>query len=235
MEDTRLADQVINDLVNEVEETPQEEPQEQQAAPQYKRGPSIEENMAAMRRKIADNERALQEERRLRIEAETKRNAAVNTVNIGDDDLVEGKHYKELGKKLAGVEEQMINYQNQLLETRIRSNFPDYETVVNLETIERLQREHPEISQALGSTTDKYAQAATAYKMIKSLGMYEDTTYKADKERTQDNLNKPRPLTSMSAQMGESPLSKANIFANGLTPELAAQLRKEMAQAIKNK
>lgn len=238
MEDTRLADQVIEQMVNEVPEESQEQHQEQiltNPAAHYKKGPTIEENMESMRRKIYENERALQEERRLRLEAETKRNAAINTHNIGDDDLVEGKHYKEMGKELQGMKEQMVYYQNQLLETRIRSNFPDYETIVNQDTIERLQRDHPEVSAALGATTDKYAQAATAYKMIKSLGVYEDSSHKADRDRAQDNLNKPRPLTSMSAQMGESPLSKANIFANGLTPELAAQLRKEMTQAIKNK
>ena len=39
----------------------------------------------------------------------------------------------------------------------------------------------------------------------------------------------------MSPQQGDSPLSRANAFANGLTPELRVQLIKEMEEARKNR
>ena len=54
-----------------------------------------------------------------------------------------------------------------------------------------------------------------------------------DKAKAVINAQKPRPLTSISPQQGDSPLSKANAFANGLTPELQAQLLKEMKQSMK--
>jgi len=51
----------------------------------------------------------------------------------------------------------------------------------------------------------------------------------------QANTAKPRPLTSVSPQSGESPLSRANAFAEGLTPELKKNLFKEMQEAKKNR
>ena len=55
----------------------------------------------------------------------------------------------------------------------------------------------------------------------------------ADKRKAQENSAKPRPMASVSPQQGESPLSHANAFANGLTPELQKQLWKEMQDAKK--
>ena len=59
--------------------------------------------------------------------------------------------------------------------------------------------------------------------------------YKTDRELAQKNASKPKPLASVSPQQGDSPLSRANAFANGLTNELKAQLRKEMEEARKNR
>jgi hypothetical protein len=68
---------------------------------------------------------------------------------------------------------------------------------------------------------------------IKKLGIYTEDTYQADRERAQNNANKPRPLASVSPQQGESALSHANPFAGGLTPELKTSLLKEMEAARK--
>jgi hypothetical protein len=57
----------------------------------------------------------------------------------------------------------------------------------------------------------------------------------ADRAAAQKNASKPKPLASVSPQQGDSPLSRANAFANGLTPELQKQLRQEMEEARKNR
>ncbi len=49
--------------------------------------------------------------------------------------------------------------------------------------------------------------------------------------RIQKNASKPKPLASVNPQQGDSPLSRANAFANGLTEELKDQLRKEMSES----
>ena len=63
------------------------------------------------------------------------------------------------------------------------------------------------------------------------MGIYREDNYSKDRDKAQSNASKPKPLASVSPQQGDSPLSRANAFANGLTDELKSQLRKEMEQA----
>ena len=55
----------------------------------------------------------------------------------------------------------------------------------------------------------------------------------AIRSKARENHAKPRPISSIGAQEGDGPLSKANAFANGLTDELKQQLLKEMQEARK--
>jgi hypothetical protein len=50
------------------------------------------------------------------------------------------------------------------------------------------------------------------------------------------NASKPKPLASVSPQQADSPLSKANAFANmPLSKEVKNQLHKEMIAAMKGR
>lgn len=158
-------------------------------------------------------------------------------INLDDDDLFEGKHYKKLAKKLKKQEEMFKQYQQQAnvtsIEAKLKSQYTDFDKVVSADNIKRLSAEEPELAQAIGSTHDVYSKAVAAYKMIKKLGIYVEDNYSQDREVAQKNSLKPKPLASVSPQQGESPLAKANVFANGLTTELKKQLLKEMEESSK--
>lgn len=70
--------------------------------------------------------------------------------------------------------------------------------------------------------------------MIKNLGIVPQEVPNTEQERVNKNMAKPRPLISASPQQGDSPLSHANAFANGLTDDLKKQLWKEMDQIRRN-
>jgi hypothetical protein len=158
--------------------------------------------------------------------------------NINADDLVEGKHLQQYAKKMKQLEAQL--YQQQAANTanmaqaQLRAKFPDFDKVVNEDNIEQLKYAYPELANTLNSSTDLYSTAVSAYTMIKNLGIVPKEDYVAQKAQAQKNAAKPKPLASVNPQQGDSPLSKANAFANGLTPELQKQLRKEMEQARAN-
>jgi hypothetical protein len=151
-------------------------------------------------------------------------------IDPGDDDLVEGKHYKKLARDLKEVQRQAYEA---AVESRIRGQFPDYDKVVNLDTIKALKIAEPEWASSLAANPNFLEKAVGTYKAIQRLNLTADTTYDADKALAQKNANKPRTLTSISPQQGESPLTRANAFAGGLTPELQKQLYKEMQDARK--
>lgn len=157
-------------------------------------------------------------------------------LGLGETDFAEGKHLSKVSRKIKELEKKVQQYEqktaSQVTEARIKSQFPDFDNVVTNENISRLQQQYPEIANTLNSSTDLYSTAVSAYTMIKKLGIVPEPVYNSlEKEKALKNLSKPRPLASLSPQQGDSPLSNANAFANGLTEDLKKQLQKEMFAA----
>lgn len=158
--------------------------------------------------------------------------------SIAEDEFVEGKHLGKVSKKIKKLEKKISDYQQKstemAVETAIKSKYNDFDKVVSTENLEVLKKNYPEIAYTLNSTSDLYSKAVSAYTLIKNLGIYNEDKYQNEKEKVGKNLSKPRPLASVSPQQGDSPLSRANVFANGLTEELRQQLYKEMMEAREN-
>jgi len=161
----------------------------------------------------------------------------IQELTLNPDDLAEGKHLIQLVNKIKRLEEKLEeSAQKSYLSTtemKVKNDFPDFEKVASFENLKRLREQDPDLADAILNTKDPYKQHALAYKMVKQMGIYREDKYEEDRERAQRNANKPKPLTSISPQQGESPLSKANAFANGLTDELKKQLAQEMYEARK--
>ena len=131
--------------------------------------------------------------------------------------------------------QRIAHLEQQIIQSRIVSQCPDFDSVVSPENIAALKREHPEVAASLGSSNDLYATALSTYKMIKTFGIHEASTDMAyNKQRILENSQKPRSTSSISPQRGESPLTKANEFAQGLTSDLKKTLYKQMRDAQKN-
>lgn len=203
----------------------------------------------------ADNIRVLREraERAAKLEAERDElrrqmeamKAASSPAPVEEDDdwgidpdsLVEGKHLSKIAKKYKQLEQKLKSYEQQsttsIAETRLRSQYADFDKVVSKENIERLREEYPDIAANLAHSPDLYSKGSAAYTLIKRLGIAQDDVFVEDKNRATYNATKPRPLSSISPQQGDSPLSRANAFANGLTDDLKKQLHAEMIAAMK--
>jgi hypothetical protein len=159
-------------------------------------------------------------------------------LHIAPDDLVEGKHLSKFIKQQKELEARIKQYEQQAhqnsAEARLKAKYSDFDRVVTKENVEELIRQKPSFGYTLQqSASNIEAAGETAYDMIKLLKIDAGSQYDEDKERAQRNANKPRPLTSVSPQQGDTPMSRANAFANGLTPELQQQLLKEMNSARK--
>ena len=154
---------------------------------------------------------------------------------LGDDDLVEGKH---LRKGLSDMRETIRQNALETIPDKIKSKFKDFDDVVTKKSLEILKKTEPELFLTLQvadgkkmSADDLFVKGISAYKMIKSLGITpENKELTNKKQQVESNHNKP-----MSAQAikGSGAIHEANAFANGLTPELKKQLYKEMVEAAK--
>ncbi len=158
-------------------------------------------------------------------------------LDIKDDDLVEGKHLQKMKTYIKKLQAQQKTFQKRATEataeTRLKSQYPDFDTVMTMENMQALSRAYPELAASVNATGDLYNKAVSVYTLIKKFGIHDDKPYEAEKERIVANQAKPKPLTSISPQQGDTPLSRANVFANGLTDELKKKLREEMAAASK--
>lgn len=159
-------------------------------------------------------------------------------IKMTDDDLVEVKHMRKVSNKLKKLESQLYNYEqkNTLAnaQVRIKASYPDFNKVVSKENVQILSVSYPELAATLNAGVDAYNTAASAYTIIKQLGIYKDDPYTDQKSTAQKNTMKPKSSVNVSPQYGNGPLTRANAFASGLTPELRAQLRKESDDAISN-
>ena len=236
----------------------EEQPETQQAAPEEsnleemlqtdqpkeeKQSSDLENNMTELRRQRwkAERERDEYLHRLTQLEQQAQRSQShqSNAQNSDDpalnpDDLVEWKHVQKYIKKL---EDKIDNYHTTTsaisVEAKLKSQYPDFDKIVTPENVEALRNSHPEIAATLTEGKDLYNKAASAYTLIKKLGIHKDmpAVDPENMNRAKQNAAKPRPLTSVSPQQGDTPLSRANAFANGMTDELRKQLIKEMNDA----
>ena len=152
-----------------------------------------------------------------------------DSMEIGDDDLAEGRHIK---KMMSRVEKMLYQKELQEIPERLKARYADFDEVVSKENIEKLKRSEPEIYLSITDGQDLFAKGISAYKTLKALGIYQPKEdYSKQKDHVQSNYKKPM---SVQAIRGQGALHEANVFAQGLTPELKKQLYKEMVEASKS-
>lgn len=233
MEETMKTLQEIPDTsqaeVLEPTDVAQEMPETAEAAPEQPRSDK-EENLRKLReaKERAEKERdayyaKLRELEEMRAAAEKEAQPEQRGPEFSDDDLIEGRHLKALRKEMETMRAQS---EQAAIEARVKSQYPDFDRVVNENTINKFRTAYPELAATLASSGDLYNKAASAYTLIKQMGIYEGSQSAASGQQVQDNSQKPRPASSAS-----SPLSQANAFANGLTDDLKAKLYREMVES----
>jgi hypothetical protein len=159
--------------------------------------------------------------------------------SLNEEDLVDGRTIKKIlaseSKKRAALESNIRQSQQQSYEAAIsaqlKSTYSDFDRVLTPENIAHLREMRPGLARSLAANPDLAEKARETYNIIKDLGIYrsvEEQTYAPVKKQMQNNVNKPRSSNSVSPQAGDTPLNQANMFANGLTPDVKAALWADM-------
>ena len=151
------------------------------------------------------------------------------------DDILEVKHLSKYDKKIEELEKKLAaaQYSSYITSTEalLKAKYPDIDQVVSKENLAILKMDYPALADSITANTNLQSQAEAAYTIIKKLGIAVDDNFIEDKIRAQKNAAKPKSMATLAPQQGESPLSRANAFANGLTDDLKRQLRAEMEAA----
>jgi len=157
--------------------------------------------------------------------------------NIDENNFAEGKDLKRIVNEMRDLKKELHQYKQktalEVTEARLNAEHADFNKVFTDDNIELFKAEHPDIAESLlNSNADPYKVAKSMYKAMKQFGIYAEEPTKTvtkDRERVQANLSKPRPVASVTARQGNSPLSKAGEYADDeLTEERKATLRAEV-------
>ena len=136
-------------------------------------------------------------------------------IDISDDTYVEGKHLKKyikkLEKKLESNEQRFSQYNETNAEMRLKSQFNDFDSVVNTESLRKLQQQKPALYRTILANPDLYDKGYTAYELIKSSGIASSNNnneYEDIDRRVAQNQSKPRSASNVSPQVSQSPLGE---------------------------
>lgn len=148
------------------------------------------------------------------------------------DDLMQRKHFDE--------ERQQIKKEISKLtsEYKLAMKYPDFDKVVNDDTIQALKEKFPSLAISIGEAynSDYYNGSAAAYDAIKNLGLYNEDVYAADRERAQMNASKPRSVQSISPAKQTNPIAEANAMNAGVNnKDYMANKYKEMIYYARKK
>lgn len=230
----------------EVQEVPDqiEEQPEESGNPAQQEEPIETVKPNVLRQKAAQLDKVMRERDDMyrRIQELEAKNAPVyqpeEDFTIGNDDLVEGKHLSKMSKEMKALKQELNEYKQKTnistTEVRLRSEFPDFDKIVCADNLMALREAEPYLAESIGNDPDMYRKAVSAYKLIKKMVVPQNDAYEQERALVQKNAAKPKPLASVAPQQGDSPLARANAFANGLTDDLKKQLWKETQQSRGN-
>ena len=223
---------------SDVEQPEQEMVEQQEPIAQMPQETNKEYNFRMMREKYEREIEVLRNQIQQKPEVIEPEEDVLASVGLHEEDFVEAKHFKKALKEMREIKKELQNYKSKTtqdtVELRLRANYPDIDKVLTADNVERFRQMNPDLADVIAQNPDTEKKAKLVYEMVKQYGIYKDPVlYEADKATALKNASKPKPLTSLSAQQGDSPLSKANAFAQGLTPDLKKQMHKEMIEAMK--
>lgn len=242
-EDVEDIEQSESDQVLEVDETAYTAPQVES---------SKEQNLRFLRERAERAEREREEMMKYVMSLQQNQQSPIQkekpvqeepdfSLQVDDDALIEGKHAKQLAQEISSLKKTLKQYEQQskrndqqTIEMKLQSQFPDFNQVVTHDNLVKLRQINPDLADTILRNDDQYKQAKLAYEMVKQFGIYQDQSSVVEQALAKRNVNKPRPISSISPTQSDSPISKVNAFANApLTKEFKRNLYEEMVQAMK--
>ena len=84
------------------------------------------------------------------------------------------KAVQPLEAKIQALEAKLAQQEQHKYMNSLRSKYSDFDDVVNVETLELLEKKEPELAATIAETKDPYKMAIQSYKYIKALNLVED-------------------------------------------------------------
>lgn len=241
--------QIVQDQASYSQEPQVSEPVKEPAAQEpVKENSDKDRNLRFLRERAEAAERRAQElERSMQLNMNQQVSQKVEIeeeeIDVSDDMYIEGKQFKKyvknMQKELKNTRKQMEEFkQNSSVanaELRLKSEFNDFERVVNEANLAKLAASKPALYRSVMSSNDIYDRGYSAYEMIKASGVLVDQ-YEEQNRRLEENKGKPRASANLAPQASDTPLTRVGDYDRRiLTNERKDQLLRQVELAIQNR
>lgn len=225
----------VSEAVAQPTESTDTHEQIQETQEQRRQRNDAEYNWAEMRRHMREKEREIAELRDQfsSLQKKPAPQEEDELAKLAEDDILTVAQAKKLATKLARqTAESMFREREALtVDERLQAKYPDFMSTVTRENIELLKETKPQLAKSLLKfADDPFQQSELAYEYIKNHIPQRDESMSKDKKKALENAKKP---VSVQAVGKTSAIGQVHQFENGITPELKAQLWKEMQQVRK--
>lgn len=119
------------------------------------------------------------------------------------------KTVQPLEKKIQELEEKIAQQEQQKLLQSLKSQFPDFDDVVNVETLELLEKQEPELASTIAHFKDPYKMGLQSYKYIKALGLAENVPDARRKKETLQKIERNQKTVQSPAAYEKRPMAQA--------------------------
>ena len=208
---------VIEEAAPQVQEV--ENPAEEQAIQTPVEDPQ-EKNWRAVRQRLANLEKEnndLKTQHQRLIEAQEKARQMPDEPEPEEDEYANYKGVKRtarkevapLEKKIENLEQELEKRRQQDLMQSLKSKYPDFDDVVNPETIAILEQSEPELATTIGHLKDPYAIGIQAYKYIKALDLESKVPGKRRQKEAEKKIEKNNQTVPSPQAYDKRPMAQA--------------------------
>lgn len=234
-EENKGVEEITSEAVAQPDESTDAQESTQETPEQRRQRNDAEYNWAEMRRHMREKEREIEELKHQfsSIQKKAQPEEEDELAKLADEDIVSVAQARKLAAKFArqAAEAVLKEREASTVDERLQSKYPDFMSTVTKENIELLKETKPQLAKSLLKfADDPFQQSELAYEYIKTFVPQRDESMNKDKKKALENSKKPVSVQSVGKT---SAIGQVHQFENGLTPELKAQLYKEMQQIRK--
>lgn len=134
-------------------------------------------------------------------------------------------------KKLHDIENKYQQKQQNSLLQDLKREFPDFDDVVNSETLELLEETNPRLAQTIANSRDPYSIAVQSYEYIKAKGLSNKQSASKRAIETERKIEQNKKTVQSPQAFDKRPMAQAFQLTDSVKKELANEMYQYAQQA----
>jgi len=141
------------------------------------------------------------------------------------------KAVQPLEKKIQELESKLAQQDQQKLIQNLRSQYSDFDDVVNVDTLEILEKQEPELAATIASFADPYKMGLHSYKYIKALGLLDKVPDARHKKEVVQKLERNAKAVQSPTAYDKRPIAQAFVSTQADNKRLYEEMMGYAAKA----